>query len=653
MRKRAERERKEKELEARLRLKHFEDEKRERERKEREDRLNEEKEKLREKKEAMARDKLLGNVKKASRSRSPSYPGVNSGSRDELRKKRLPSDEEDEGISFLTREEKRERRKMAGLSSGAGRTKRNGAPQRSKKSLPGGGLDAGGAGQNSSGSPSQSVKARLAAMPNTLQKLNVNKRDTRTIDEIIRDREKSKEGRVLNGEQAKEFNDWFGKKKDTTGLANKTAALDISANDSYSGAPTSPNKPASSSTLNKKQSTASLPSFSKSKDSLRPSTSKPVSASRPTPTSRPPASGAAKPRPSSAHIPSSAGKKHRRSESFSEDEEEYDSPPSKKRYAPPAQDDYRSEIWKLFGKDRSSYVNDVVDSDEDDMEADAMDLEKEELRRFVVFQRLGSFGVLMVLRVWLVPALLGRKMNKRFVRRRCMNTRRGRRRWRRNVGKLGLVGFLPREFRGRHPFQASPFLPTGCPLRPRITCSLFSTSISCCTTVVLPPYLFVPCDLINVHPSCYMRMKLLFVNHTYTYNLYNVSFCHALLGTFSPPSHLLLLPLKYLLSHPSVLTFLEFLTHILLSVLGFWSRRYAVSAADENAECIYVPALGRFGRDVCIINSYCPSIPQSREEICTMTLRNAICFANRTQWTERFNVVSVTDTGLRASCLAK
>ncbi|KAF9790415.1 SPT2 chromatin protein-domain-containing protein [Thelephora terrestris] len=385
MRKRAERDRKEKELEARLRLKHFEDEKRERERKEREDKLNEEKEKLREKKEAMARDKLLGNVKKASRSRSPSYPGVNPGSRDELRKKRLPSDEEDEGASFLTREEKRERRRMAGLNSGAGRTKKSttgsGAPYRSKKPLPGGGLDSGGASQNSGGSPSQSVKARLAAMPNTLLKLNVNKRDTRTIDEIIRDREKSKEGRVLNGEQAKEFNDWFGKKRDTTGLAKKTAALDLSANDSRSETFTLPSKPASSSTLNKKQSTASLPSFSKTKDPLKPSPPKPNSAStRPVPSSRPSGSGTAKPRPSSAHIPSSAGKKHRRSESFSEDEEEYDSPPSKKRYAPSAQDDYRSEIWKLFGKDRSTYVNDVVDSDEDDMEADAMDLEKEELR---------------------------------------------------------------------------------------------------------------------------------------------------------------------------------------------------------------------------------------------------------------------------------
>ena len=403
MRKRAERERKEKELENRLRLKHFEDEKRERERKEREERLNEEKERLREKKEAMARDKLLGNLKKSSRSRSPSYPSVNSGSRDELRKKRLPSDGEEDSGSFLTREEKRERRRIADLKFGAGRTKKvtvgNGPFQRSKKVLPGGGVDMGGSdpGQNSAGPSAQSVKARLAAMPNTLQRLNVNKRDTRTIDEIIRDREKNKEGRVLNGEQAKEFNDWFGKKKDTTGLAGKTAALDLSAED-RSDTPTSSSKPAPSSNLNKKSSTSSLPSFSKGRETARPSPSKTAPTSRPGPSSKPSSSGISKPRPSSVHIPSSsAGKKHRRSESFSEDEEEYDSPPSKKRYAPSAQDDYRSEIWKLFGKDRSSYVNNTVDSDEDDMEADAMDLEREEMRRFVVSRALGLLRVLIVL----------------------------------------------------------------------------------------------------------------------------------------------------------------------------------------------------------------------------------------------------------------
>ena len=440
MRKQAERERKEKELEARMRLKHFEDEKRERERKEREEKLNEEKERRREKKEAMARDKLLGNVKKSSRSRSPSYPSVNPGLRDELRKKRLPSDEEEDGASFLTREEKRERRRMADLNFGAGRSKRvtigTGASQKSRKVLRGGGVDAGdtGPGQNSAGS-SQSIKARLAAMPNTLQKLNVNKRDTRTIDEIVRDRERNKEGRVLNGEQAKEFNDWFGKKKDTTGLAKRTADLDISANDSRSGTPTLSSKLASTSTLNKNPSTTSLPSFGKTKDLLKPSPSKTTLASRAGPSSKP--LGFVKPRPSSAHIPSSAGKKHLRSESPSE-EEEYDSPPSKKRYAPPAQGDYRSEIWKLFGKDRSSYVNDAVDSDEDDMEADAMDLEKEELRRFVTSKTLDLSRALIVLHVRSVPALLGRKMNKHSAMRRCTSTRRGRGRWkeRRNVGEL-------------------------------------------------------------------------------------------------------------------------------------------------------------------------------------------------------------------------
>ena len=409
LKKRAERERKEKELENRLRLKHFEDEKREMERKEREERLNEEKEKLREKKEAMVRDKLLGNVKKASGSRSPSYPSVSSGSRDELRKERLPSGGEGEGGHFLTREEKRERKRIADLKFG--QTKKAslmaGVSQRSRRVLPGGGVDGNtGPGQNSAGSSAQSIKARLAAMPNTLQKLNVNKRDTRTIDEIVRDRERVKEGRVLNGDQAKEFNDWFGKKKDTTGLANKTAALDLSANDSRSGTPTLPTKPASSSTLSKKPSTASLPSFSKT----RPSPSKTAPPSRAGPSSKP--TGVPKPRPSSVHIPSSAGKKHRRSESFSEDDEEYDSPPSKKRYAPPAQDDYRSEIWKLFGKDRSSYVNNAMDSDEDDMEADAMDLEREEMRRFVVTRTRGPLHVLMIVScAWLVLVLLGRRMS--------------------------------------------------------------------------------------------------------------------------------------------------------------------------------------------------------------------------------------------------
>jgi len=42
-------------------------------------------------------------------------------------------------------------------------------------------------------------------------------------------------------------------------------------------------------------------------------------------------------------------------------------------------------------------VNNTVDSDEDDMEADAMDLEREEMRRSAVTRTLGSLRVLMVI----------------------------------------------------------------------------------------------------------------------------------------------------------------------------------------------------------------------------------------------------------------
>jgi hypothetical protein len=80
-----------------------------------------------------------------------------------------------------------------------------------------------------------------------------------------------------------------------------------------------------------------------------------------------------------------------------------------------------------------------MDSDEDDMEADAMDLEREELRRFVVSRALGLLHVLIVsMRACLVPGLLGRRMSKHSVRRRSTSTRRGRRKWkgRRNVGEL-------------------------------------------------------------------------------------------------------------------------------------------------------------------------------------------------------------------------
>lgn len=43
-------------------------------------------------------------------------------------------------------------------------------------------------------------------------------------------------------------------------------------------------------------------------------------------------------------------------------------------------DDISSQIWKLFGKDKDDYMRRDVFSDDEDMEADAHDLEREEMR---------------------------------------------------------------------------------------------------------------------------------------------------------------------------------------------------------------------------------------------------------------------------------
>jgi len=56
-------------------------------------------------------------------------------------------------------------------------------------------------------------------------------------------------------------------------------------------------------------------------------------------------------------------------------------PPKRRTLSPnPSRNDLSTEIWKMFGKDRGSYVRKDVLSDDEDMEADARILEKEELR---------------------------------------------------------------------------------------------------------------------------------------------------------------------------------------------------------------------------------------------------------------------------------
>jgi hypothetical protein len=96
----------------------------------------------------------------------------------------------------------------------------------------------------------------------------------------------------------------------------------------------------------------------------------------------------------------SAGKKRPRSVSRSE------SPPYKKRAPAPEDSDIGNTIWKMFGRDRNAYVGMDVLSDDEDMEADATILEREEKMRSDF-----AFTVLTAVTkgIYLVPASQRRK----------------------------------------------------------------------------------------------------------------------------------------------------------------------------------------------------------------------------------------------------
>jgi len=61
--------------------------------------------------------------------------------------------------------------------------------------------------------------------------------------------------------------------------------------------------------------------------------------------------------------------------SGSESDSEYDHP---RKRAPAPSNGIQDEIWKIFGRDRSKYVARDIMSDDEDMEADMVALEREE-----------------------------------------------------------------------------------------------------------------------------------------------------------------------------------------------------------------------------------------------------------------------------------
>jgi protein SPT2 len=92
--------------------------------------------------------------------------------------------------------------------------------------LPGGGINiTASRSQAADGSAGdgRSVQARLAAMPITLAKLNTVKRETRTIDEILRDRAKACVNKTLEGGEALDFHHWFGTKPKGANVAKTSS----------------------------------------------------------------------------------------------------------------------------------------------------------------------------------------------------------------------------------------------------------------------------------------------------------------------------------------------------------------------------------------------------------------------------------------------
>jgi len=395
-----ERDRKEREKEAKIRLRKFEEEKREEERQRRLEQEREAKARELQRREEEERDKLRYGPKKAAAHKTDSkgYPvssvGARKGGASSV------SDDESSAANALTREEKRKRRMEAEMRHGVNSTKRsshgNGYSKMGKR-LPGGAMDITTTSLSlTDPTGAMSVRQRLAAEPAMLIKLNVNKRDTRTIDEILQDRAKAKAAVVLQGDQAKEFNDWFGKGK---AAAKKATSQTDSTSTSRANTPATSSQPTPKYQSGSASPAARASSAPKVKRPPSPTLSRP-SFQRPMPPKATPvkasssmnaktAMTASKPLASSSKLGASASKPIIKKRPRSPSPSYPPSPPPKKRAlsSGPRQNEISQEIWKLFGKDRSQYVAADVMSDDEDMEAGARDLEYEELRSTRIARR--------------------------------------------------------------------------------------------------------------------------------------------------------------------------------------------------------------------------------------------------------------------------
>lgn len=223
-----EKEAKEREQEKKMRLKRFEEEKRQRERDERREAERKAKELAAQRREDEQRDALRYGPKKAAKMVNGSNAGSSSTARSDATKKRKQFDDDDDdddgppGV-VLTREEIRQKKQQAEMrklfSSSKRSTQSVPSYRKTGQRLPGGAVNIiidPTKGQDASSQGSISVRERILHMPNSLTKLNTNKKDNRTMDEILTDIQVKKKGKVLEGESATAFDDWFGNSRKKT-----------------------------------------------------------------------------------------------------------------------------------------------------------------------------------------------------------------------------------------------------------------------------------------------------------------------------------------------------------------------------------------------------------------------------------------------------
>jgi len=240
---REEREAKERESEKKRRLQMFEEEKRREEKTERMEAQRRAMEATRERKEEEQKNILLYGAKKAAKmaangGSSPRYP-MSAAAKEAAAKKHPVGDSDEEGVGLtLTREELRQRKRDAELRKQFARAttkKHTSSGHRRNGQLPGGAVNIVVNANGESVTPvsavadlasGKSLKERLTHGPNTLVLLQTKARDRRTVDEAqqdIRIKLGKATSKVLSGEEARTFDDWFGSSKDKEKYAPKVS----------------------------------------------------------------------------------------------------------------------------------------------------------------------------------------------------------------------------------------------------------------------------------------------------------------------------------------------------------------------------------------------------------------------------------------------